>query len=64
MMRSAPRSRSAAWATKAEADERGERLIWMDRAAVIDRLRFLRGTGESFSDVILALVESEGSGKQ
>jgi len=32
-------------------NERGERLIWLDRAAV-DRLRSLRCPGESFSDVI------------
>jgi hypothetical protein len=35
-------------------NERGEKLIWLDRAAV-DRLRSLRGPGESYSDVILAL---------
>ena len=34
-----------------EVNERGERLIWS--RAVVDRLRFLRGPGESFSDVIL-----------
>jgi hypothetical protein len=33
-------------------NERGERLIWLDRA-VVDRLRSLRGPGESYSDVIL-----------
>jgi hypothetical protein len=27
----------------------------------VDRLRFLRGRGESYSDVILRLVEIEGS---
>ena len=36
--------------------ERGERLIWLDRA-VVDRLRSLRGAGESYSDVILRLAE-------
>ena len=35
-----------------EANERGERLIWLERA-VVDRLRAMRGPGESFSDVIL-----------
>jgi hypothetical protein len=35
--------------------ERGERLIWLDRA-VVDRLRSLRGRGESYSDVILRLA--------
>jgi hypothetical protein len=37
-------------------NDRGERLIWLDRA-VIDRLRSLRGPGESFSDVILGLAK-------
>jgi len=45
---------------EAEANERGERLIWLDRA-VVDRLRSLRDPGESFSDVILRLVETEGA---
>jgi hypothetical protein len=36
-------------------NERGEKLIWLDRA-VIDRLRSLRGPGESFSDVILRIA--------
>jgi hypothetical protein len=35
--------------------ETGERLIWLDRA-VVDRLRSLRGPGESFSDVILRIA--------
>jgi hypothetical protein len=33
-------------------NENGERLIWLKRA-VVDRLRALRGPGESYSDVIL-----------
>ena len=33
----------------------GEKLIWLDRA-MIDRLRGLRGPGESFSDVILRIA--------
>jgi hypothetical protein len=36
-------------------NEKGERLIWLDRA-VVDRLRSLRGLGESYSDVILRLA--------
>jgi hypothetical protein len=36
-------------------NERGERLIWLDRV-VVDRLRALRGPGESYSDVILRLA--------
>jgi hypothetical protein len=38
-----------------KVNERGERLIWLDRA-VVDRLRALRGPGESYSDVILRLA--------
>ena len=34
----------------------GERLIWLDRA-VVDRLRAMRGPGETYSDVIMRLVE-------
>ena len=37
-----------------KVNEKGERLIWLDRA-VVDRLRSLRGPGESYSDVILRL---------
>jgi hypothetical protein len=36
-------------------DEHGQRLIWLDRA-VVDRLRAMRGPGESYSDVILRLA--------
>jgi hypothetical protein len=42
-------------------NERGERLVWLDRA-VVDRLGAMRGPGESYSDVILRLV-AEGSRK-
>jgi hypothetical protein len=38
-----------------KVNEKGERLIWLDRA-VVDRLRHLRGPGESWSDVILRLA--------
>jgi hypothetical protein len=41
-------------------NERGERLVWL-APTVIDRLRAMRGPGESYSDVILRLVESEGA---
>jgi hypothetical protein len=37
----------------------GEKLIWLDRAAV-DRLRAMRGPGESYSGVILELIDIEG----
>ena len=40
-----------------EINENGERQIWLDRA-VIDRLPFLRESGESYNDVILRLAES------
>jgi hypothetical protein len=35
-----------------KTDEHGQRLIWLDRS-LVDRLRALRGAGESFSDVFL-----------
>jgi hypothetical protein len=38
-----------------KVNEKGERLIWLDRA-VVDRLRAMRGEGESYSDVILRLA--------
>ena len=41
-----------------QINERGERLIWLDHA-VVSRLRAMRGAGESFSEVILRLVEAE-----
>jgi hypothetical protein len=41
---------------EAGVDDKGERYIWLPRA-VVDRLRSLRGPGESFSDVILALAK-------
>jgi hypothetical protein len=39
-----------------KTNEQGQRLIWLDRA-MVDRLRAMRGPGESFSDVIIKLVE-------
>jgi hypothetical protein len=39
-----------------EPDDNGERLIWLE-PHVVNRLRALRGPGESYSDVILRLVE-------
>ena len=41
---------------EAEANERGERVIWLG-AATVDRLGAMRGPGESYSDVILRLAE-------
>ncbi len=40
---------------KNELNERGERLIWLDWL-VLNRLRAMRGPGESYSDVILRIV--------
>jgi hypothetical protein len=42
-------------AYEADANERCERLIWLDHA-VVARLRAMRGPGESYSDVILRLA--------
>jgi hypothetical protein len=36
-------------------NEKGERLIWLE-PNVVDRLRALRGPGESYSDVILRVA--------
>jgi hypothetical protein len=44
---------------EAGVDDKGERYIWLPRA-VVDRLRSLRGPGESFSDVILRLAAAPG----
>ena len=43
---------------EAEPDANGERLIWLEEG-IVDRLAALRRPGESFSDVILRLAESE-----
>ena len=37
------------------ADERGERLVWLD-SRVVDKLKAMRGPGDSYSDVILRLA--------
>ena len=42
-------------AVEPEANEKGERYDWLD-PNVADRLRFLRGPGESYTDVILRLA--------
>jgi hypothetical protein len=41
-------------------NERAERLIWIEDA-MMDRLGAMRGPGESYSDVIMRLVETEGA---
>jgi hypothetical protein len=40
-------------------NEKGERLVWLEPRAV-DRLRTLRGPGESYRDAILRLAKAEG----
>ena len=37
-------------------DERGQRLVWLE-PSVVNKLRHLRGPGESFSDAIMRLAE-------
>jgi hypothetical protein len=44
-----------------KTDEQGNRLIWLDRA-VVDRLRAMRGPGESYSDVILRIAAEKIGG--
>jgi hypothetical protein len=44
-----------------KTNDRGERYIWLE-PKVVDRLRALRGRGESYSQVILRLAEREPSG--
>jgi hypothetical protein len=44
-----------------QTNERGERLIWLE-PNVIERLRAMRGPGESYSEAILRLVAAAGSG--
>ena len=47
-------------ACKSEVNERGERLVWL-QASVVDRLMAMREPSESYSDVILRLIEVEVS---
>jgi hypothetical protein len=39
-----------------ELNEKGEREIWLE-PHVVNKLRYLRGPGESYSDVILRLAD-------
>jgi hypothetical protein len=39
-----------------DPDDRGERQIWLART-VVDRLGAIRGSGETYSDVILRLAK-------
>jgi hypothetical protein len=43
---------------ESELNAKGERFVWL-APSVVDRLTVLRERGESFSDVILRLVELE-----
>ena len=43
---------------EAETGEKGQRLIWLDEV-VVERLAAMRQPGESYSDVIMRLVETE-----
>ena len=38
-----------------KANAKGERYVWLE-PAVVDRLRALRGPGESYSEVILRVA--------
>jgi hypothetical protein len=40
---------------ESEANERGERLIWLEDA-MADRLGAMRGPGEGYSDVVLRIA--------
>jgi hypothetical protein len=46
-----------------EVTERGERTVWLD-PSLVNRLKAMRGAGESYSDVILRLVEMEAKGRR
>jgi hypothetical protein len=41
-----------------ETTEQGERLIWLE-PHVVDKLRAMRGPGESYSDVIMRVAARE-----
>jgi len=47
---------------EAEANERGERVIWLE-AAMVHRLAAMRGPGEDYSAVILRIAAREGAGR-
>jgi len=44
-------------AYESEPNPNGERMIWLE-PRVLDRLKAMRGPGESYSDVILRLAEA------
>jgi hypothetical protein len=45
---------------EAEANERGEHLIWLE-AAMVDRLGAMRGPGESYSETILRFAAEKAT---
>jgi hypothetical protein len=45
---------------ESEVNERGKRLVWL-QTSVVDRLTAMREPSESYSDVILRLIEVEVS---
>jgi hypothetical protein len=57
-----PRKRQTSTATPAKPGGLPLTLVWLE-TSVVDRLRALRGPGESYSDVILKLVELEAKGE-
>jgi hypothetical protein len=52
------RSRSGNVSFENKTDEQGQRLIWPD-CAMVDRLRAMRGPGESYSGVIMRVAARE-----
>ena len=52
------RCRWARWRSSPTTKERGERTVGLE-AAMVDRLRAMRGPGESYSDVILRIAGQE-----
>ena len=42
-----------------KVNEKGERLIWLE-PNMVNRLRSMRGPGESYSDVVLRLAAESG----
>ena len=45
---------------EAEADERGERTVWLEEVWV-NRLGAMRGPGETYNDAILRLIGMEAA---
>jgi hypothetical protein len=43
-----------------ETNEKGERYVWLDHG-VVNRLKAMRGPGQSYSDVIVRLATKEAA---